>query len=401
VSVLTGQYEDPEGQAIYYRIPLGPMIPDPVIKQEAANRRAAQQIEERVVSFDLASGLTKPFANGPASLQELEQKGLLYGPAVNKLTLMNYITTAGIRAMEWLSMLTPELPHMYLTSSRDEAVDKALRLIRCTRKTAQVAIAMAGGYYGHTIATTRSLSDPRLHNGGPGHFSWPKVPHPAVVGTDAAIAAIRDVVAAVGGSARCFGLLYEPVQERTGWVLPADFVKALEGLRKELDLPLIACESATATYRSGLGAFASLSTGPLRLVPDVMLWWGGAQTGYLHCLTKWFVPGPLTLVSTWDGDELSLIRQHHQLRAARHLDVASNAWDEAMTLVAGAGIPSSGLGAYRVISAGARATALATAFAERGLPVRRFPGDSLALIPALDQSASAAAAFAAALREVL
>ncbi len=40
VSVLTGQYEDPEGQAIYYRIPLGPFVPDPVLKQEAVKRRA-------------------------------------------------------------------------------------------------------------------------------------------------------------------------------------------------------------------------------------------------------------------------------------------------------------------------------------------------------------------------
>ncbi len=398
VSVLTGQYEDPEGQAIYYRIPLGPMIPDPTVKHEVENRRAAHSQNETPIAFNLAGGLTKPFASGPASLRELEQKGLLYGPAINKLTLMNYTTTATVRAMEWIAALAPELPHMYLTSSRDESVDKALRLIRCTRKTAQVAIGFAGGYYGHTIATTRSLSDPRLHNGGPGHFAWPRVPHPAVVGTAAAIAAIRAAVEAAGGGAKCFGLVYELVQERTGWVLPPDFLKALGTLRKELDLPLIAVENATATYRSGLGPFASSALG---LVPDVMLWWGGGQTGYLHCLPRWFVGSPLTLVSTWDGDELSLIRQHHQLRAARHVDVAAHAWDEAMAVAQSHGLPAAGMGAYRVISAGSRATALATALAERGLPVRRYPGDGLAIVPALDQSAAAASAFTAALREIL
>ena len=398
VSVLTGQYEDPEGQAIYYRIPLGPMIPDPVVRHEVENRRAAHSQSDVPVAFNLASGLTKPFANGPASLRELEQKGLLYGPAVNKLTLMNYTTTATVRAMEWIAALAPELPHMYLTSSRDESVDKALRLIRYTRKTAQVAIGFAGGYYGHTIATTRSLSDPRLHNGGPGHFAWPRVPHPAVVGTAATITAIREVVAAAGGAARCFGLVYELVQERTGWVLSEEFLAALGALRKELDLPLIAVENATATYRSGLGPFASMARG---LIPDVMLWWGGGQTGYLHCLPRWFVGAPLALVSTWDGDELSLIRQHHQLRAARHVDVAAAAWDEAMVVANSHGLATAGLGAYRVISAGARATSLATALAERGLPVRRYPGDGLAIMPALDQSATAASAFAAALREIL
>ena len=40
VSVLTGQYEDPEGQAIYYRIPLGPIAPDPVVKRDVRAPRA-------------------------------------------------------------------------------------------------------------------------------------------------------------------------------------------------------------------------------------------------------------------------------------------------------------------------------------------------------------------------
>ena len=46
VSVLTGQYEDPEGQAIYYRIPLGPIVPDPVVKQDVVRRRAAARAGE-------------------------------------------------------------------------------------------------------------------------------------------------------------------------------------------------------------------------------------------------------------------------------------------------------------------------------------------------------------------
>ena len=83
-----------------------------------------------------------PIATPPASLRALEDTGLLYGPAVNKLTLMNYVTPATVRALEWLTALLPELPHVYLTSSRDESVDKALRLIRVTRKTAQVAISL-------------------------------------------------------------------------------------------------------------------------------------------------------------------------------------------------------------------------------------------------------------------
>src|SRR5262249_10548831 len=158
-------------------------------------------------AVDLASGLVRPFASGPASLLALEERGLLYGPAVNKLTLMNYVTPATVRALEWIGALIPELPHIYLTSSRDETVDKALRLLRCTRRTAQLPIGLAAGYYGHTAASGRSLSDPEVHAGGPGHFAWPRIPHPAQAGTAASIAALRAAIAAAGGPDKVLGFV--------------------------------------------------------------------------------------------------------------------------------------------------------------------------------------------------
>jgi RHH-type transcriptional regulator, proline utilization regulon repressor / proline dehydrogenase / delta 1-pyrroline-5-carboxylate dehydrogenase len=399
VSVLTGQYEDPEGQAMYYRIPIGPMRPDPVVKQDVLAARAKHptrgdgESEDEGVDVDLASGLTKPLSRC-ASLVAHEEQGLLYGPAVNKLTLMNYVTPATVRALEWIGALIPELPHIYLTSSRDECVDKALRLVRVTRKTAMTAIGLQGGYYGHTAASCRSLSDPDVHLGGPAHFAWPRVPHPALAGTAASIAAIRSAALAAGGPTKILGFVYELVQERTGLVLPADFVAALGKLRVELELPLIAVETTTHTYRSGKGPFLSPAIG---LVPDVLAWWGGAQTGYLHCSTKWFISSPLTLVSTWDGDELSLVRQHHYLRAARSLDVSRGA---AALEAALSPLGASGFGAYRVVDAGARAQQLATQLADRGIAVRRFPNNRLGIIPALDQIEPAAAALAAAVKEL-
>ncbi|HTJ43316.1 MAG TPA: aldehyde dehydrogenase family protein [Kofleriaceae bacterium] len=382
VQVLTGQYEDPEGQAIYYRIPLGAIAPEPAL-------RTARQAPRPV---DLATGLTRVFATAPASLRAAEASGLLYGPAVNKITLMNYATTGMIRALEHIGALAPELPHMYLTSSRDEAFDKSLRLLKCTRKAARVAIGLDGGYLGHTIASARSLSDPSVHDAGPAHFAWPRVPHPAVAGTAETIAAIRTVVANAGGPDKIFGFFYEIVQERTGRVIPADFWPAIAALRKELDLPICAVETTTAMYRSGLGAFASASTG---VVPDVLLWWGGGQTGYVHTTARWFIGTPLTLVSTWDGDELSLVRQHHQLRAARKLDIAaaSRALDAAL-----ASVKSHGLGLYRVIDAGDRADAIANALREKDVMVRRFKGGKLGVVPTLDTAAADAHALGEALK---
>jgi 4-aminobutyrate aminotransferase-like enzyme len=212
-----------------------------------------------------------------------------------------------------------------------------------------------------------------------------------MAGTAATIQALRDAVAAAGGPSKVLAFVYEVVQERTGQVLPADFATALGAVRKELDLPLVAIETTTSTYRSGLGAFMSPALG---LVPDVLAWWGGGQTGIIHTSARWFVPGPLTLVSTWDGDELSLVRMHHHLRAARHVDVAAKAraLDEALGGVRGATVR--GLGAYRVVDG---APELADTLAHHGIAVRRFPSGALGIIPALDQIDAAAAAIREAL----
>src|SRR5204862_1623644 len=126
--------------------------------------------------------------------------------------------------------------------------------------------------------------------------------------------------AAAGGPTVVLGVYFELCQERTGYVIPDDFWPLVVQLRAETGVPIALVETATACYRSGRGAFGS--TG-LEVRPDLLLWWGGAQTGYLHVATAWRVGEPLTLVSTWDGDELSLVREHHQLRAARRTDLAA------------------------------------------------------------------------------
>lgn len=386
VCVMTGQYEDPEGQAIYYRIPVGPLAPLP--------RSSATE------SLSLATGISTPFATPVPSLVDAERSGLLFGPAVNKLTVMNYTTPAIVRALEWVSALAPRLPHMYLTSSRDELVDKTLRLLRFHRKEAQVAIGVIGGYVGHTTAAARSISDPAVHKQGPRHFDWPLLPHPGDMGIDVVLSLLQEIVDEAGGSEKVLGLFIEPLQERTGRALGAEDWDALRKRCTELDIPLVAFETGSAFYRGNDGAFA---TSPWSEVPDVLAWWGGAHTGYIHTNARYRVAKPLAMVSTWDGDELSLIREHHQLRAARGVDIAaaSKAWDKAMAIAEKAGLATHGKGLYRVIAAKAQADELCAALAEKGLEVRQYPGGRLAMIPPLDRALEAGQRFEAALEEIL
>lgn len=385
VCVLTGQYEDPEGQAIYYRMPIGAMAP--VRETESAP------------AVSLAIGVSTPFSVVPKELAEAEASGLLFGPAVNKLTIMNYTTPGIVRAMEWVSAMEPRLPHMYLTSCRDELVDKSLRLLRTHRTKAQVAIGLVGGYVGHTTAAARSISDPGVHKQGPKHFDWPLLPHPEDVGVEAMQGILRELVEDAGGSENVLGLFVEPVQERSGRCFDEASWSALSALCKELDVPLIAMESASGYYRSGQGSFSSSNWS----APDILTWWGGGHTGYIHTGARYRVAKPLAMVSTWDGDELSLVRDHFQLRAARSIDLAPAiaAWDEALKPVAAAGMKVRGTGLYRVIEAGAKAEDLRDALAQKGLVLREFPGRRLAVIPCLDTAEQDAQAFAKAIGEIL
>ncbi|MFW6023788.1 MAG: aminotransferase class III-fold pyridoxal phosphate-dependent enzyme, partial [Myxococcota bacterium] len=393
---VRGVYDDPEAEGAYYRQPLRLPAPEPGVEPGVTPRHRARNV------LSVASGVARPFAEPPASLRRAHDAGLLYGPAVNKITLCNYVTPAVVRAVEWVGALTPDLGHLFLTSSRDECFDKAVRALKWHRTAATAVIGFEGGYVGHTTAAARSLTDPRVHAQGPGHFDgFARVPHPAVVGTEATVDALRAAVAAAGGPEAVIGLFFEPVQERTGHVVPPDFWPALQAVRRELDLPVALVESATGCYRSGLGPFATAGGD---FTPDVLLWWGGGQIGFVHTSDRWFVSKPLTLVSTWDGDELSLVRAHHQLRAARGLDVAarSEALDRCLSAARDAGLEVRGLGMYRVVDAGSkqRAEAIAWGLWDRGVSTRSFANGCVVVAPPLDVDDGGLARLRAALGEV-
>lgn len=385
VFTLEGQYEG-AGLARYYRQPLGRFLPEP--REPAAPTLT-----------DLAGGLARPFAEPPASLRALHAEGGLYGPVVNKLTILNYLTPAVARATEWVAALTPLHPHAYLCSGRDETVDKSVRVLRWHRQDAQVVIGFEGGYVGHTTACARSISDPAVHRQGPAHFDWPRVPHPED-GVDASIDALRKTIANAGAN-RVLGIYLEPLQERTGKVVPDAFWPELAKLRAETGVPVVLVDTASAYYRTGDGPFASsaIASKTDGFTADLTVWWTGGQLGFVHTTTPFHVPNPLTLVSTWDGDELSLVQMHHQLRAARRIDIAaaSRALDQALE-GAPVGFEARGRGLYRVLHAGEQADALAASLLAANIRVRAYPGGRLAIAPALDRAVEQAKALGEALR---
>jgi hypothetical protein len=363
-----------DGQSMYYRQAVGPLAPTDAAPVEPSLR--------------LDDGIATPLSVPPDSLRAREADGTLAGPAVTKITICNYITPAIVRATEFVGALAPDLPHMYLTSCRDELLDKSVRLMKYHRKAGSTVIGLDGGYVGHTTAAARSVSDPMVHRAGDPWFAWPRVPHP-VDGIEATIAALDAEVDRAGGADHVLALVVESVQERTGRSLDDDAWAALDAWRTNTGIPIVAVETASAMWRSGAGPFA-VSSAPVR--PDVLAWWAGGQTGFMHVSPRWFVSKPLTFVSTWDGDELSMIRLHHHLRAARALDLTAGtaAMDAAMTALAAQDVHSVGRGLYRVLTP-ADPARFAAAVQQLELRLRPFAHGAYAVVPPLDRAADALA----------
>ena len=268
VQVMTGQYEDPEGQAIYYRIPLGAFEPDPVAQEEAIARRAAQQVAREStgrrsgarsrVGHDQAvrersgvarrGGAPRPAVRpGGQQAHADELRHARCGARARVARLARAGAAASVpdvvarRSVRQGAAADPL--HAQASGDRDRARG---RLLRSHRRVGAVALG-SGGPSRWARLTSRGRAF---------HIRRARAPRRRSARCAAAVEA--------AGKDKVLGFFYEPVQERTGWVLPPDFVDALGKLRSELDLPLIALENTTHTYRSGKGAFVSPALG---LVP--------------------------------------------------------------------------------------------------------------------------------------
>jgi 4-aminobutyrate aminotransferase-like enzyme/GNAT superfamily N-acetyltransferase len=377
-----------DAQADYYRIAL---------------RAPALPKHTRHV-HNLASGLQQPFGTAPDFMSTRE----LVGPLVNRLNLSNWATIDAIHYSEHLREILPRgCSHMYITSSRDELVDKALRCFRLSRPEGQYAISLEGGYVGHVSAASRALSDAEGFGEHFDLFGWPQLPHPALAGIDATVTALEAVLAERGANA-ALAFVVEIFGERSGLVLDDEALEALNRVCRKHDVPFVVSETTTGGYRNAAGAWAVDSL-PTAIVPDMVLWYPGGQLGHIFVGDRYWIGKPLTLISTWDGDEISMIRTHEALRASWKIDFAAPV--EALTGLAGK--IASGLGgraagrglAHAVRCEPEKAEAFIKAAETHGVVFGRGAPGVIRLLPALDIEADAlngeiSAAVDAALGEV-
>ncbi|MGB0647360.1 MAG: aminotransferase class III-fold pyridoxal phosphate-dependent enzyme, partial [Bradymonadia bacterium] len=362
-TVYEHQYGTDAGTARYYSIPLHGFVPS-----------QAPVADSRI---HWSNGISSVFSRAPLSLQARLENGTLFGPTVNKVTICNYVTPSVVRAVEWAGSLTPDLPHIYLSSGRDELMDKSVRLLRYQRKNAETCLSFEGCYVGHTSATARSISCNSVHQQGASIFDWPQCPHPSV-DLEASLTALDTAVAKAGGADKVLGLFVEPIGERSGLVIDQAIASQLNNWSERHGIPIVVIDSASAYHRCYETYFAYQAIG---LKPDLVAWWPGGQTGFLHTSSSLFIAKPLMMVSTWDGDELSMIRFHHHSMAM--LDDQREHWlsqhqyifDELEAL----GLSLLGLGSYRLLKGGSAAAQFCSACREDGLELKTFANGNICL----------------------
>lgn len=233
-----------------------------------------------------------------------------------KLTLSNWATTNQVRYSELLRLLMPKhLNHAYFTSGKDEVVDKGLRCLRFHRQKAQIALGFSHQWFGNNTAAARTLSHAEGQTQPFEYFNWPKIAHPAIVGEDESYRMLTEVLNHHDAD-NVLGIVVDLIGEKTGLSFSEEFLKKLAHLREQTGIPLVFNETTSAFYRSGTSLFWSDA---LSVKPNMVWWFTGGQLGHVFVDDRYYVEKPLTLISTWDGDDISILRCYHHLLAAAEL----------------------------------------------------------------------------------
>ncbi len=303
VAIYQNQYGDTGGKALYYRIPLR--------NPRCALAKSLAAISKQVI--DWSSSIQAPLGLQSPKIQAAIENGMFTSAVATKLTLSNWVTPSLVRYAELLKRLMPKAcQHTYFTSGRDEVVDKGLRSLRVSRPAGDVVIGLKRQYVGHTTAAARSISDESDYQNPFTWFDWPKVQHPVESSDATSLAEIRNQIKRYS-SDRILGIVIELIGEKSGYLVSDNFLNGLNTIRQETSVPLIFVETASAFGRSGKTIFKSDS---LLVKPNMVWWYAGAQLGHVFVDHQHYVPTPLTLISTWDGDEISMKRTYQHLLVA-------------------------------------------------------------------------------------
>ncbi|TDJ08470.1 MAG: aminotransferase class III-fold pyridoxal phosphate-dependent enzyme [Deltaproteobacteria bacterium] len=218
---------------------------------------------------------------------------------VNKVCLSNVVSESFLTDVkDILSLLPEDLRHGYTTSGQSECVDKLVKSIWYKYKTSEdypknnKLLTFSGHYFGEGSALARSLSladDP--------YFPVQKLNAPSGDNDSEILSQVENELK----NGTYHSVWIEPIMQKIMYKVSLDFLNGLRSLCDKYKVPLVFNETASSVYRySNENYFISHV-----VKPDCGFSFLGGQAGICFLTRTFFLPKPLMLISTWDGDEFS------------------------------------------------------------------------------------------------
>jgi hypothetical protein len=247
-------------------------------------------------ALHLSNAISAPLRKVDIKKEDIDH---LLPTLVNKICLSNFVSEDFLENVKAFSDLFPkELRHGYTTSGQSEAVDKIAKTIwyndQRPNKTPHM-ITFKGHYFGMGSFLARSLSLEK-----DAFFPVTHLDAPNGNNDNAVLEALeKELKARVN-----LGVWIEPITQKNPEKVSKAFLTKVKALCEKYQTSLIYNETASAAFRYDNALFSASNDDSL--TPDAVMVYQGGQAGMVLVREKHFLPRPLMLISTWDGDEHSL-----------------------------------------------------------------------------------------------
>ena len=214
---------------------------------------------------------------------------------VNKTTLSNFVDRCFLETIEKIFHRFPEsLRHGYTASGQSEAVDKIIKSIWFKDNKNTLSLSFEGHFFGSGSFLSRSLS------GIQSYFPVKHLPHPISDNEQDILHSVEEELK----TKKISSVWIEPLLQKSMKRVSETFLTGLKKRCIQYKTPLIYNETASALYRYGKKIYCGEDN---NLTPHAMMVYLGGQASVIGVDKNLFVDKPLTMISTWDGDQASLL----------------------------------------------------------------------------------------------
>ena len=312
VSTIWGRNRDHLAKAMYdINLSLGASL-ETVIKEDYKDeeefrdvliysQKTSLDLDQKSLRGGLYSDFSKKHLKSP-----FIKKSMPY--LINKICLSNFIGNDFMKSMKSISALFPKpLRHHYSTSGQSECVDKIVKSLWVKHKNSKKMLSFKNHFFGDGSFLARSL-----YHESPRFFQTTFLDDPIQENYKKVLRALKKKLK----ENSYIGIFIEPRKQLDLQKVPKDFLKELLIIAKRHKTPVIFNETASSFSRFSNNFFASSPS----LCPDALMCYTGGQAAVVGMKKDFFIKEPLKLISTWDGDEFSLMKYAQSVESFKSKD---------------------------------------------------------------------------------